>query len=40
MDGRNAIDLVEQPRGKLEYFIIVFNEAGEGEHSNSVMVVL
>jgi len=32
---------VEQPRGKeLEYRIIVVNKAGEGESSNTAMVVL
>jgi hypothetical protein len=33
--------LVEQPRGKeLEYRIIAVNKAGDGEPSNTVMVVL
>jgi len=33
--------LVEQPRGKeLEYLIIAINKAGEGEASNTAMVVL
>ena len=35
------ITLVEQPRAKeLEYQIIAVNKAGEGEPSNTVMVVL
>ena len=35
------VTLVEQPRGKeLEYQIIAVNKAGEGEASNTVMVVL
>jgi len=33
--------LVEQPRGKeLEYRIIAVNKAGDGEPSNTAMVVL
>jgi hypothetical protein len=33
--------LVEQPKGKeLEYHIIAINKAGEGEPSNTEMVVL
>lgn len=33
--------LVEQPKGKeLEYHIIAVNKSGEGEASNTVMVVL
>ena len=33
--------LVEQPRGKeLEYRIIAVNKAGDGESSNTAMVVL
>jgi hypothetical protein len=33
--------LVEQPKGKeLEYRIIAVNKAGEGQVSNTVMVVL
>jgi len=33
--------LVEQPRGKeLEYRIVAVNKAGDGEPSNTVMVVL
>ena len=35
------ITLVEQPRGKeLEYQIIAVNKTGDGEASNTVMVVL